>query len=122
MNDKELADKVVALGVGGYMDNRTGDGKEYYEMRRFEHGTWTFDYMLETAEFVRDPRVSMALMEKCVGKPDWMPIQIDRKVRSEITHRCWIERTHSGTETETYHARDESLPRAINEACVEALT
>ena len=97
MNDKELADKASRILLDSIPF--TSDSK-----------------------FVRDWRVAGALMEKCIGKPDWMTMNIDRKVSSEITHRCWIERTHSGTEVENYHARDVSLPRAIVEACVESLS
>lgn len=102
----ELADKIIALGVGHKNGSFYGLGLP-----------------LDLAPvFVHDWRVAGALLELCVGKPDWMLIQVDRKVSSTVTHRCWIERTHSGTETENWHARDESLPLAIIKACVEVLS
>lgn len=107
-NDKELADKIVGYGVG----QAHPKGGVYY---------FSGPHSVNAATFVRDWGVTGALMEKCVNKPDWMEMHIDRKCSSEAMHRCWIERTHSGIERETYHARNESLPRAINEACVEAL-
>ena len=110
MNDKELADRVVALGVGGIMDNRTGDGKEYYEMRKFEHGVWTFAYMLEASEFVRDGRVAVALMDKCHA------IFIEKL--SDEKWSCRADKA-CGERTRAWHDH-ESLPRAITEACVKA--
>ena len=94
---KELANRVVALGVGGDTDNRTGDGQDYYEMRKFERGVWTFDYMLEASKFVCDWRVAGALMEK-----------FNFGHLSEII---------GGAEFWTTEAN----PRTIIEACVEAL-
>lgn len=126
-DDEELADKIIASGVGTkkylvdntYVESYTLQGSQpphlvHYFIRR--------DLIGGADNFVSDWRVAGAMMEKCVGKPDWMPIYVDRKVSSEVTHRCWIERTHSGIEVENYHARGDSLPRAINEACAEALS
>lgn len=97
MNNQELANMLVASGIGGCVDNRTGDGKTYYEMRRFEHGTWTFDYMLETSEFVRDWRVAGAALEKwpTTINAEHLDMSLDQMLRD---------------------------PRAINEAYIEALS
>ncbi len=112
MNDIELADAAFEL-----LDTNLWDWDESMNTWCELHGHEAY-----ASIFVRDWRVAGALMEKCVDKPDWMEVHIDRKCSSEATHRCWIERTHSGIEHETYHARNESLPRAIIEAYVEALT
>ena len=87
---------VVALGVGGITDNRTGDGKEYYEMRKFEHGVWTFDYLLEVSAFVRDWRVAGACLQMwpTTINTEHLDMTLDEMLRN---------------------------PRAINEACVETL-
>ena len=88
MNDKELADKVVALGV-----------KRFPAL--FGH------YQPHDHDFVRDWRVAGALMEK-VG-------------------RIEIRQEHDGTwSVDILWAKvsctyNESLPRAIIEACCEAL-
>jgi hypothetical protein len=55
LNDKELADAVVAHGVGKY------DGPEYYYLMSLQ----------DAYEFVRDWRVAGALMEKCSKLPDY---------------------------------------------------
>ena len=108
MNNHELANKIMECGVGKPLA---------LDMVFFPDD----NHWMGVDKFVKDWRVAGEMIAKCVGKPDWMSIQIDRKVSSETTHRCWIERTHSGTEVEIYHARNESLPRAINEAAAEAL-
>lgn len=111
--DKELADELVELGV------LYSDGNGLYSMD--EPPAHPYCWMLPQIA-VRDWRVVGAMIAKCLNKPDWMSINVDRKVSSETMHRCWIERTHSGDEVEIYHARNESLPRAINEAAAEALS
>ena len=96
--DKELADRIVAKGVG------------YHSI----HGNWygligsLSDMSAE--EFVRDWRVAGAGIQKCqkiyieyIGEPEQAVY-----ARAENNRTWdWIHR--------------ESLPRAINEACVEAL-
>ena len=59
MSDKELADKVVALGVAEY--DATLPNWPAYSMRN-PNGSW--DYF-EDELLVRDWRVAGALMEKC---------------------------------------------------------
>ena len=58
MNDKELADKVVALGVGSNYSK--GEGRRMPEM----DGPQTMGPYTDEV-FVRDWRVAGALMEKC---------------------------------------------------------
>ncbi len=113
MNDKELAEKAVTLGVGAKDD--VGD----YVVT----GTWYADGEPCIAErFVRDWRVAGALMEKTI-KDDridlhcvsgsWMPClgRFGACVASSATptYGVYLDRS------------SESLPRAIIEACVEAL-
>ena len=97
MIDKELADRVVALGVG-----------------QCQHGKWYgYDHSGDTAGlFVRDWRVAGALMEK-----------VDAHFIEKLTDVMWAVRSDKpygeGKTREWYE--NESLPRAIIEACVEAL-
>ena len=100
MSDKELADKVVALGVGEKDTFRP----YMYTLGKFESVRYEAD------EYVRDWRVAGALMEKCqkiyaeyIGEPEQVVY-----ARAE-NNRTW--EWPSG----------ESLPRTIIEACVEAL-
>ena len=98
MNDKELADRIVALGVGCFHDGlywlslecpRVGGGPEW---------------------LARDWQVAGALMEKVDG------IGIDRKKKMVVLAIL-------NEDDKDYMASiNDSLPRAICEACVEALT
>ncbi len=97
-DDKWLADQVVALGVA-----YSNPGGSYTLMG---HG-----YGLMPREFVRDPRVAMALMEKC------SMIFIEN---TPGTWACRADASYGNRTREWYH--NESQPRAITEACVEALT
>ncbi len=92
--DKELADAIVALGVGG--------GSAVY---------WLDKESFHPDKFVRDWRVCGALIEKCqkvyieyIGEPEQTVY-----ARAE-NNRTWE------------WPAGESLPRTINEACVEALS
>ena len=96
MNDKELADKVVALGVG----NLIAAGN-------YQIGESTGLY---AKQFVRDWRVAGALMERC--QPT-MALDINPENPPWILIHTDIGKTYEG--------EDDSLPRAIIEACVEAL-
>jgi len=104
MNDKELANAVVALGVG----QANPKGGSYY-----------FDgpHSVSPDKFVRDPRVAMALMEKARWG-DWSKVPGTKK---------WIVKFYAETgeldkSLESKYGTDESLPRAIIEACTEALS
>lgn len=103
MSDKELADKIVALGVGC-------DDNGLYGLPN--QGMW----MLRAEFFVRDWRVAGALMEKVI---EWGGF--------DFVGSCTID-TFQATAYRGYghlkkinHGVNESLPRAICEACVEAL-
>ncbi len=117
MKDNILANRIVASGVGGSTDNRTGDEKDYYGMRKFEHGVWTFDYMLEAFDFVRDPRVAMAKLHhdmvikiKTVDSAAWVDITVYNPNGDEEALPVDVV------------AHEESTSYAINLACVEALS
>ena len=94
MTDSELADKIVALGVGEVK-------LECYWMA---HGGY------KAEQFVRDWRVAGALMEKCY------------MVEVEAFRRWSVMVERPGKPQAYFKARNESLPRAINEACAEALS
>jgi len=103
MNDKELADKIVQIGVGKKSEpHMYGD---YMVVKN------AFPYRMSTEAFVRDWRVAGALMEKC------SMIFIEN---TPGTWACRADRCYGDRTRKWYH--DDSQPRAINEACVEALT
>ena len=103
MNDKELADAVVALGVGAdWGDNFPG---------RYRLGI-TYTLAVDAYAFVRDWRVAGALMEMC-----------DMSFVERLNATTWACRADHeyGDRTREWYENN-SLPRAIIEACVEALT
>ena len=103
MNDKELADKVVALGVGSADITVAFLGKY--------HAPDTYASPISADNFVRDWRVAGALMEAL--ERDYT-VHINRYVMYDV----------DVFDAECLHAanqRNESLPRAIIEACCEAL-
>ena len=103
-DDKWLADAVVALGVGAV------DPKGEYEMwTRCRHEA---DYLC-IDEFVRDWRVAGALMEK-------MPLA-DTCLSKENKWIVGCYRINSPYDKKRFVRINESLPRAIIEACVECL-
>ena len=92
--DQELADKIVAHGVG---ESTLGDKGELY---RFDSdaGSWSFD---DTADkFVRDWRVCGAMLEKCLDAEIVLALITDEAMRN----------------------LGNSLPRAITEACCNEFT
>jgi hypothetical protein len=102
VNDKELADKVVALGVG----TLSADNKSYW----LPCGNL---YVTSAYKFVRDWRVAGALMEKALNGERLLNIAHDKTVF-----------IFTGLEppADYIEVQSESLPRAIIEACVEALS
>ena len=103
MNDTELAEKVVAAGVGS-ISQRDGDN-EYCIMAAF----------IRADQFVRDWRVAGAFMEQCAR----------RKRTIALSFGCDVfNATDAESATPTYgvylERPNESAPRAIIEACVEA--
>ena len=98
MNDKELADRVVALGVGRHLGLASGEG----DLRIFGINKTPIG---NTGMFVRDWRVAGALMEKC----HQFEVRIfGFKIK---VGDSWVDNPE--------HPAD--LPRAICEACVAAL-
>jgi hypothetical protein len=97
VNDKELADRLVELGIGV---------KEWEQTFTGRYITPAPSDALEPHWFVRDWRVAGALMERC-----------------EETEWYWDseEAVYYVTADIKGFAQDKSLPRAIIEACVEAL-
>jgi len=108
MNDKELADKVVALGVGAKWPVESQTPRYHVDSKSARQNT---GYLMPEL-FVRDWRVAGALMEKIAC------IEIDT-----IGNPWWVAcNCTAGPQPHKYHkAEGESLPRAIIEACVEAL-
>ena len=101
MNDKELADAVVALEVG---ESTLGDRGELYRYDGSEF-SWSFDDVAET--FVRDWRVAGALIERALNATECR-----RAVWRDIDPQGdWIGLT-----------KPISVSRAIIEACVSALS
>ena len=102
MNDKELADRIVALGVG----RKTEWVRDVW---RYSLGD---SQDMPDIDFVRDWRIAGALLQK--GESHFI---------EKLTRTTWAVRSDKpygeGKTREWYE--NESLPRAIIEACVEAL-
>ena len=103
MDDKTLADAVVALGVG------------------LEQSMFTDDYTyhgigITADKAVRDWRVAGALMGKVI---EWGGFSYVGSCTTD-TFQASAFRGY-GHQKKTNHGVDESLPRAIIEACVEAI-
>ena len=113
MSDQELADKIVAHGVGrivGYDDR----GQERVVLYRVDREVGT-----PPEKFVRDWRVAGAMIEKC------MPIGHSFAIRSnevDIAEGGFDQGSWSYGEQAANVMVDDSLPRAINEACAKALS
>ncbi len=112
----KLADRVVAQGVGEY------DHKISYSIQHPVHKHWSTH--ISAHDFVRDPRVAMALMERCVVEE----LQIHLCNVRANTRCCNIDRfaPDESVQVDDFvpvsNAQSESdLPRAITEACVCAL-
>ena len=102
MNDKELADAVVALGVGVSANH---GGMVLYSI---DHGSiW-----LRPEEFNKRWTVAGALMEKVDAH---FIERLSSKMWAVRSDRSWAE----GITREWYE--NESLPTAIIQACVEGL-
>jgi hypothetical protein len=102
MNDKQLADAVVAIGVGRHQHFSDGRDK----------GDWYgYDSTGDSADvFVRDWRVAGALMEKV----QHMSFERAHGTGFEVNAESY-DLVYGNVEIK------ESLPRAIIEACVMAL-
>ena len=114
-DDQWLPDQIVALGIAEFQHNL---GRGWYRLTNR-----TMSMGMQPKYFVRDPRVAMALMEKCLD--------------AGLSHkgiRTALERDRQPYEFEWNKygdkfgwvscaiAQSDSLPRAITEACVEALS
>lgn len=105
MDDRKLADRIVALGIARkWKEGITPGG---YKIEGRSGAFW-----LDPHTFVRNWRVAGALMERMVAGE----LLIWRQAYDDDSP-VWIVETH----LTNADGRDESLPRAINEACVEAL-
>jgi hypothetical protein len=107
MNDKELADRIVALGVG-----------EFYEDMSYAYsyalGATPFGYK----EFVRDWRVAGSLMEKMSSVHVYWD---DIGWSCKATERYVTGKDTGVGNVDALDRQYHDLPRAICEACVEAL-
>ena len=111
MNDKDLADTVVAKGVGFAVTDI------HYAL----HNTNRVGIEMLPDDFVRDWRVAGALMEKVEAKGYDFVADVQAGKQAIIRTGRWSGERCS-TENTKGIGTDESLPRAIIEACVEALT
>ena len=113
MNDKELADAVVALGIGTQVDYpKSSDGVGFYHTPEDDCGESDGVY---SKLFVRDWRVAGALTKmvdavyiEALFSPGNLPDKWQVQASMDAMPTEWIV--------------NESPPRAIIEACVEALT
>jgi hypothetical protein len=105
MQDKELADAVVALGVA----TKLNFPDSYLVENPYYCGSMTAE------KLVSDPRVAMALMEKCKYVRQWSQ-------RGDDQHEIHALYKNRLNENEHGYGLSDSLPRAIIEACVEALS
>jgi hypothetical protein len=103
VNDQQLADAVIALDIGSHQHFSDGRDK----------GNWYgYDSTGDSADvFVRDWRVAGSLMEKCHS------VYFDELWDGTFS----AEATPATESCEWFKVENESLPRAIIEACVEAL-
>lgn len=104
MNDKELADKVVAIGVGAF--DLPFLGVKTYEIN---------GERLATDVFVRDWRVAGQLIEKC--RDNDISINIDG-----IHNQGYVEAFNLAGKKFPAKRIFDSIPRTINEVAVEALS
>ena len=116
MNDNVLADRVVELGVA----KRFPDEKEWWIYSLNDIGP----NGQIARQFVRDWRVAGALMEKAFTKIEGRP-EIRGRIPTLIIEHSYVSVIHAYTKNgEALSAsidNFESLPRAIIEACAEAL-
>ncbi len=108
MDDKTLADKIVALGVGCTRFEHSLDPTRYKVPNSHDH--------LGSGAFVRDPRVAMALIGLCVKHGQWT-IRITAEFARVYTYGYQYFNA-----PKSYSAKIEnSNERAICEACCDAL-
>ena len=109
ITDTELANAIVGHGVG----HLSPPG--YYGL--FWIGPDDSPTYLKTSEFVRDGRVAMAMMEKLIkrGYSFLLATMPDGKAIMTVTSPLPNQKEWAA------QVVDDSLPRAIIEACCEAL-
>ena len=111
MSDRELADKLVALGV---IRAESHYGRLVYFKPGEHYGQPGIDGDAES--LVRDWRVAGAVMEQLVGNDTLVWLQAYPDLADHKVQPVWI------VESGNHSGRDESLPRAIIEAGCEALS
>lgn len=104
MDDKTLADALVADGIGQALQPNLPKSEQLYY---YAPDGWPHEPN-DPEDFVRDPRVAMACMERMGGLVWRQEYKDDTPV--------WIVET----DIENIDATNESLPRAICEAYVMA--
>lgn len=117
MDDKTLADKVAVLLGAERGQGPTSD-------RWFLHRESIEQYLgFNNKELVRDPRVAMALMERCL-KDKQLHFDSCFVTDDSIPERSnrWEAAIETNLGASVALIWNESLPRAITEACVESLT
>ena len=105
--DRELADALVALGIGEAYDFRDGEFHYTHLMPPIAH---------EAHTFVRSWDVAGACMERLFEKGSIKYLGHD----TTDTFLCTVK-AGWGVNAPVLHALNESLPRAICEAYVEAM-
>ena len=105
MNDKEKANRVVALGVGSHA-GWIGGYYMSWDASECDAGLDTHD----AESFVEDRRVAGALMEK-----------VDYFECKPCPSGKWMVRVSTESMMGVKEAFNKSLPRAIIDACVDAL-
>lgn len=109
MTDDELARAVVVLGVA---NKGQAVGKEFEPIDEYSFFTPGGYFAMSAEDFVRDPRVAMALMDRCDH------ITIEQLVHDGEWQAMMTPKGSKFGRVE----QDTSLPRAIIAAYVEALS
>ena len=118
MNDRELADAIVACGVGFHESIPRSTTSVYRGHAFVDEGN--IKHLMLSGEFVRDWRVAGAMMEKCEADGWDALIDLQAGCQPRVRLGRWQGESCS-TENTKGIGKSESLPRAINEACIEAL-
>ena len=109
-DEQALADRIVALGVGRYTGTDGPQGKG------LDIPGALFERFPE--EFIRDGRVVLALMEKCVNMDTQPNVEAWIDPSDKQRYKCV---THDYGPHPFSETQNESLAIAITTACVEAL-
>jgi len=109
-DDKELADKVVALGVARKWKEGVTPGG--YKLEGRGGSFW-----IDPHTFVRDWRVAGVLIEKCVEIDLLVEVFTDQHGQK----RCVVNKFTSDDVVQVCDTVGDQHSRAITEACIEAL-